>query len=137
MEDNRSDFVVVVAGYKELMDRFINSNPGLQSRFNRYFTFDDYSGADLAAIFYTMCQANEYSLDSGAREYAGRFFEELYASRGENFGNARTVRNFFENMVSAHANRVSHMDSPTRADLSGITEGDLESASAMMADVRT
>jgi hypothetical protein len=133
MEDSRGDFIVVVAGYQELMDRFIGSNPGLQSRFNRYFTFEDYNGADLAAIFDSMCSTNEYTLGSGAREYAKRFFETLYGARGANFGNARAVRNFFENAVSAHANRVSRVDSPTRADLSELAVCDLESASDMMA----
>jgi SpoVK/Ycf46/Vps4 family AAA+-type ATPase len=132
MEDNRGDFIVIVAGYDELMDRFIDSNPGLQSRFNRYFRFEDYTGAELGAIFDAMCEKNEYALDEDARAYMVRFFELLYETRDENFGNARDVRNFFENMVSVHANRVSGMDEPTKADLSSVTAEDLKKAAEMM-----
>jgi SpoVK/Ycf46/Vps4 family AAA+-type ATPase len=132
MEDNRDDFIVVVAGYGELMDRFINSNPGLESRFNRYFVFADYNSGELRAIFDAMCAKNEYALDENARAYAERFFDDLYESRDENFGNARDVRNFFENMVSVHANRVSGVDNPTKADLSEVTADDLEKASELM-----
>jgi SpoVK/Ycf46/Vps4 family AAA+-type ATPase len=132
MEDNRDDFIVIVAGYENLMNRFISSNPGLQSRFNRYFMFEDYGSAELGAIFDAMCSKNEYVLDDGARVYSRRFFDVLYETRGGNFGNARDVRNFFENMVSAHSNRVSGMESPTKDDLAAVTEDDLRKASEML-----
>ncbi|MDR1217413.1 MAG: AAA family ATPase [Oscillospiraceae bacterium] len=132
MEDNRGDFIVVVAGYEELMDRFISSNPGLESRFNRYFTFSDYNSEELRAIFDAMCVKNEYTLDESARVYAERFFDDMYETRDENFGNARDVRNFFENMVSVHANRVSGVDNPTKADLSDVTAEDLKKASELI-----
>ncbi|MDR2358009.1 MAG: AAA family ATPase [Oscillospiraceae bacterium] len=131
MEDSRGDFIVVVAGYEQLMDRFISSNPGLQSRFNRYFKFEDYNSAELGAIFDSMCEKNEYALDDGARAYASRFFGRLYETRDTNFGNARDVRNFFENMVSVHANRVSGMDKPSKTDLASVTAEDLEMAAEM------
>ncbi|MDR1589528.1 MAG: AAA family ATPase [Oscillospiraceae bacterium] len=133
MEDSRGDFIVIVAGYEQLMEGFINSNPGLQSRFNRYFRFEDYNSDELGAIFDSMCEKNEYALDDGARAYLDGFFERLYETRDENFGNARDVRNFFENMVSVHADRVSGMDEPTKADLGSVTADDLEKAAQMLA----
>ena len=107
MEDHRDDLIVIVAGYTELMEGFISSNPGLQSRFNKYFYFDDYNGTQLMAIFDNMCRKNGYSLDDEARETAEKFFTQLYETRDENFGNARDARNIFEDMVVRQADRLS------------------------------
>lgn len=107
MEDHRDDLVVIVAGYEDLMEQFISSNPGLQSRFNRYFTFDDYNGEELYKIFLTMCEKNKYRLSVEAQEYAGALFNDLYLCRGPNFGNARDVRNIFENVIGVHADRIA------------------------------
>jgi len=112
MEDHRDDLVVIVAGYTEPMDRFINSNPGLQSRFNKYFYFEDYTGEQLMAIFDSMCKKNSYVLTEDARETAVRFFNDLFANRDENFGNARDVRNLFEDMVVRQADRLSALTEP-------------------------
>ena len=71
MEDHRDNLIVIVAGYTELMDRFIHANPGLESRFNKYFYFEDYDGAQLMEIFRSMCGKNGYTLDDKAAEYAG------------------------------------------------------------------
>lgn len=131
MEDHRDDFIVIVAGYEELMRGFISSNPGLESRFNRYFMFEDYTSDQLYTIFENMCAQNEYVLGDSANEYAKAYFNELYESRDENFGNARDVRNFFEDVVSVHSDRVSCIEKPTRDDLMTFTKEDLEKASAM------
>jgi SpoVK/Ycf46/Vps4 family AAA+-type ATPase len=128
MEDHRDDFVVIVAGYPDLMEQFINSNPGLQSRFNRYYFFEDYTGEQLMEIFRGMCQKNDYALTPEAEEHAQAFFKDLYACRGPNFGNARDVRNFFENVIAVHANRISQMDKPTKEDLTLFTKDDLIAA---------
>ena len=80
---------------------------GLQSRFNKYFYFDDYNGSQLMAIFDNMCKKNGYSLDDEARETAEQFFTQLYETRDENFGNARDARNIFEDMVVRQADRLS------------------------------
>ena len=109
MEDHRDDLVVIVAGYTELMDNFINSNPGLQSRFNKYFYFEDYTGEQLMAIFDSMCKKNSYVLTDEARQAAVSLFNELFENRDENFGNARDVRNLFEDMVVQQADRLSQM----------------------------
>ncbi len=131
MEDNRDDFIVIVAGYDELMDKFISSNPGLQSRFNRYFFFEDYVTDELVTIFDLICKKNEYVLTDEAREFADSYFSLLYETRDDNFGNARDVRNFFEDVVSVHSDRVSALDKPTRDDLMMFTKDDLQKASEM------
>ncbi len=131
MEDHRDDFIVIVAGYEDLMEGFISSNPGLESRFNRYFLFEDYTSEQLNTIFENMCVKNEYVLDDTAKEYAQKHFIELYESRNDNFGNARDVRNFFEDVVSVHSDRVSCIEKPTKDDLMTFTKDDLEKASVM------
>ena len=131
MEDNRDDLIVIVAGYSEPMERFITSNPGLESRFNRYFYFEDYNSDELYAIFSAMCGKSEYILTEDAREFAGEYFRELYDTRDDNFGNARHVRNFFENIVAVHSDRVSALEGHTREDLSKVIREDLEKAAAM------
>jgi len=131
MEDNRADLVVIVAGYEELMERFISSNPGLESRFNRYFLFEDYTGEQLMAIFRSMCAKNSYELEPEAEAFAEKHFRDLYEQRDENFGNARNVRNLFENVISIHSDRVAQLEAPERADLVTIRKEDIEKASEM------
>ncbi|MBP1758538.1 MAG: ATPase family [Firmicutes bacterium] len=126
MEDHRKDLVVVVAGYTELMGRFIDSNPGLQSRFNRYFYFDDYTGAQMMEIFQSMCQNNGYRLTPEADTAATELFRELYENRDENFGNARDVRNLFEKALTRQANRLAQMGSPDKEALMSLLPEDLE-----------
>ena len=109
MEDHRDDLIVIVAGYNEPMTKFINSNPGLESRFNKYFYFPDYTGEQLMAIFRGQCKKNGYTL-----------------SADDNFGNGRDVRNCFEDMVVRQSNRVAAMESSTRDDLMTILPEDLE-----------
>jgi len=128
MEDNRNDLIVIVAGYSEPMERFINSNPGLESRFNRYFVFEDYNNDELYDIFTSMCVKNEYLLTDEAKEFAREYFLKIYKEREENFGNARHVRNFFENIVTVHSDRVSDLSAHTRDDLTMVILEDLENA---------
>jgi hypothetical protein len=126
MEDHRDDLVVVVAGYTEPMGRFIASNPGLESRFNRYFYFEDYTGDELMEIFESMCRKNGYSLTPESREAATILFRDLYEHRDETFGNARDVRNLFETALTRQANRLAHMKAPDREALMTLIPGDLE-----------
>jgi HAD superfamily hydrolase (TIGR01509 family) len=77
MEDNRQDLIVIVAGYTELMEEFINSNPGLESRFNKYIFFKDYTGAELYQIFLSMCKKQEYEPDNKAKKYVKEYLEHL------------------------------------------------------------
>ena len=126
MEDHRDDFIVIVAGYTELMGKFIHANPGLESRFNKYFYFDDYDGGQLMEIFRSMCKKNGYTLDEKAAEYAKADLEQRYAQRDENFGNAREVRNVFEKAVARQADRVAQLPDPDREALMTLTLDDLK-----------
>ena len=125
MEDHRDDLVVIVAGYTGPMGAFLTSNPGLESRFNKYFYFEDYTGPQLMAIFRGLCEKNGYALTDEAREYAERSFAALYAERDENFGNGRDVRNIFEDMVVRQADRVSGLDAPDKDALMQVLGSDL------------
>ena len=123
MEDHRHRLVVIVAGYPTLMRRFLESNPGLQSRFSREITFPDYSTEDLVAITQKFAEASEYAFDEGAAHELGRIFDG--AMRGERFGNARFARTLFEQAVSAHALRLaSRLDEVGPEELSTLTAED-------------
>ena len=128
MEDHRDELIVVVAGYDGPMEKFINSNPGLQSRFNKYFYFPDYNGEQLLHIFKGQCKKNGYALTEEAEAEANAMFEELYENRGENFGNGRDVRNVFEDTVVRQSNRVAALDAPTKDDLMQFLPEDLRDA---------
>ena len=126
MEDHRDDFVVIVAGYATLMPRFIDSNPGLKSRFNKYLYFEDYNGDQLFEIFQGRVKRNDYRLDEAAEAAVKDHLQELYEDRDGSFGNARDVRNLFEKIVAAQADRVAGLESPTDEDISTITVEDLK-----------
>ena len=126
MEDHRDNLVVIVAGYTRPMQEFLDSNPGLESRFNKFFFFEDYTGPQLTEIFLLQCKKNSYVLSPEADTAVRKLFDELYAERGENFGNGRYVRNLFEDMVVRHSNRVAQMEAPTRDDLMTVLPQDLE-----------
>jgi len=125
MEDMRESLVVIVAGYPEPMERFISSNPGLESRFGKYFHFEDYTGSELMDIFRLQCRKNQYEPDAEAEEFCIGMFDELYENRDENFGNARDVRNIFERAVANQADRLAAMESPTKEDLMKLTKADI------------
>ena len=125
MEDHRSDLIVIVAGYTALMDDFIHANPGLESRFNKYFYFDDYTGAQLFSILQAMCEKNGYTLSDDASKYCVSYLNKLYEDRDENFGNARDVRNLFERAAARQADRISTLDAPTKEQLMELTVADL------------
>ena len=125
MEDHRDDLIVIVAGYTGPMERFIHSNPGLESRFNKYFHFDDYDAGELLAIFRSLCKKNGYALSPEGEAWAEGALRELYENRDENFGNARDVRNLFERAVARQADRVARLESPTREQLMELRAEDL------------
>ena len=128
MEDHRDDFVVIVAGYESLMPRFIESNPGLKSRFNKYIHFPDYTGEELWEIFRGRVQRSDYQLEEDAAQRLKAYWAERYAARGEEFGNARDVRNMFEKTVAAQADRLAAVEQPTDQQLRTIALGDVEKA---------
>lgn len=110
MEDHRDDLIVIVAGYPDLMEQFLSSNPGLRSRFNKFITFEDYTGDELMSIFESMCSKQEYRLDDEAREYAQKYWADKAADHDDTFANAREVRNFMEAAISKQATRIVSMD---------------------------
>ena len=125
MEDNRDDLIVIVAGYTGPMQSFLDSNPGLESRFNKYFHFPDYNGEQLMAIFRSQCEKNTYKLSPEAEEYALAMFGQMYEQRDENFGNGRDVRNCFEDMIVRQSNRVAALESVDRDALMTVLPEDL------------
>lgn len=127
MEDHREDLVVIVAGYDGLMEKFIHSNPGLESRFNRYLHFDDYSIDEMAAILDLNLKKGQYKLDEAGREAARQYISDANTS-SISFGNARGVRNIFERLLVAQANRLAQSGDLSKEDLMTITEADVQAA---------
>ena len=134
MEDHRKDLIVIVAGYAQPMERFLHSNPGLESRFNKYFYFEDYNGEELSSIFQSMCKKNGYTLSQEGEAQMKEALLELYENRDENFGNARDVRNRFEQAVARQSNRVAQLASPTREQLMEFLPEDLTEPDAPKKD---
>lgn len=128
MEDNRDDLIVIVAGYPELMKRFVNSNPGLKSRFNRYIFFEDYTAQELYDIFMLQISKNDYILDTEGKQLAGKIFETMVAEKSEHFGNARNVRNLFENVLVEQANRIVKLENPDEYDVRSIIADDIRNS---------
>ncbi|MBR3231485.1 MAG: AAA family ATPase [Lachnospiraceae bacterium] len=125
MEDHRDDFVVIVAGYTDLMQKFINSNPGLKSRFNKYIEFPDYTAEELIAIFDMRCNKYGYVFTPEAREQVNAIIIEREKNKGPNFANARDVRNLFEKIITNQATRIAELAEPSDTDLTTITVDDL------------
>jgi hypothetical protein len=132
MEDDRERLVVVLAGYPQLMERMLDCNPGLRSRFQRNFDFPDYSADELVEIFDGFCTKGQYTLTAPAREKLHSVFESLVADRDEYFGNGRLARNLFERSVGRMANRIVKIVPVTRALLTTFEADDivLEDASS-------
>ena len=126
MEDDRDRLVVIIAGYPKEMQRFIDSNPGLKSRFNRYINFPDYTAEELYRIYLMYAKKNEYTLNQEAGVYLRERLEDVVEHKTRNFGNARYVRNIFEKSIQRQANRISRMKSPKENDLTEIKKEDLE-----------
>ena len=126
MEDHRDDFIVIVAGYTNEMESFLDSNPGLKSRFNKYIFFDDYNPDELLSIFNKLCRDSELIVDDEVNKFVHDYFEERYENKKENFANARDVRNFFEKAISNQANRISKDNLITTEELQRITIDDVK-----------
>jgi ATPases of the AAA+ class len=126
MEDHREDLVVIVAGYDGLMDRFIHSNPGLESRFNRFLHFDDYTVDEMMQIFESQCKKGCYTLEDSTRQAVRKLVEEE-SCNSISFGNARGVRNIFEKVLVNQANRLASQENVSRDDLMRLTAADVPS----------
>lgn len=125
MEDDRDRLVVILAGYSQEIQGFIDSNPGLQSRFNRYIHFDDYTAEELQRIFFFNVDKAQYKITQEAYNAVLEKIRQKIAEHDKHFGNARYVRNLFESVIQRQANRVSAIPNPTREQLSIIEVGDV------------
>ena len=125
MEDDRERLVVILAGYTKEMKDFIDSNPGLQSRFNRYIEFPDYNADELAKIFLLRAEKSQYTCDADVRASIVDIMENAVNTKDKNFGNARYVRNLFEKAIQRQATRLSTVAPLTTEMLSELTLHDL------------
>ena len=126
MEDNRDDLIVIAAGYTEPMRKFIDSNPGLRSRFNKYLYFPDYEPDELTEIFRRMCTSNGYEISPEAETAIKEKFSQMYENRNESFGNGRDVRNIFEKAVTKQATRLAGVRSPSNTQIITLEKSDME-----------
>lgn len=126
MEDHRDEMVVIVAGYTDLMEEFLCSNPGLKSRFSNYILFEDYTADELMEILKSMINGQEYVLSEAAEQRAGKIIEERIKNKPDNFANARDVRNLMEKAIGNHAMRVVSIKDADKKVLETIEPEDLE-----------
>lgn len=125
MEDHRDEFIVIVAGYDEPMEAFLQSNPGLKSRFNEYIHFDDYSKEELFLIFGLLCEQNDFRMDLEAQETLKTYLNDLCIHKPDNFANGREMRNLFDKSKSARANRLASLNEISDEDLITFKKDDL------------
>lgn len=125
MEDYRDRLVVIVAGYSDEMSRFINSNPGLKSRFNKYFYFDDYIPEELLDIFEKICDQQHFVITELGKQKLLNKFTEFYTKKDKTFGNGRLVRNIFEKTIERQANRVVKLKDVNKEMMMTLTEEDI------------
>lgn len=126
MEDHRDDLIVIVAGYTELMQEFLDSNPGLRSRFNKFIMFEDYTAEEEFEILKSMCKNQDYKLSGEAAEEAKSFFIKLCENKTESYANARDVRNYLEKAISNQATRIVGLEDVDRETLATLEKEDLE-----------
>ena len=126
MEDHRDDLIVIAAGYENLMGEFLKSNPGMKSRFNKYFRFNDYSEDELTEIFLCIATNSSYFLDEHATSHLRGIVQEIIQNKPENFGNGRTMRNLFERSLANQANRIIALSASDKMDLQRITAEDIQ-----------
>jgi hypothetical protein len=128
MEDHRDSLIVIVAGYTDPMRLFLESNPGLRSRFTKEIWFPDYSATELAKIFDYVISLNGYTLRNEATAAAHACISEVYKGKGDNFGNAREMRTLFEATIQAQADRLALESDPSPEQLETLEPEDVASA---------
>lgn len=126
MEDKKGKFAVIVAGYPNEMEKFINSNPGLKSRFGRTLIFTDYSHSELLQIFELFCANEGYQVAETARQRLADYLVSNAPIGEKGFGNGRYVRNIFEDILLKQSERTSHQDIKNVEDLQEITIADID-----------
>ena len=136
LEDDRGKFICIVAGYTDQMHDFIDTNPGLKSRFTQTIHFDDYTPDELTEIFINLAKGKNFTVDEDTRNAIHRQFEQLYLRRDKNFGNAREARRIFDQAVEKQSQRLmSEMGNPDfkDEDMYRITTADLPMAQSEQA----
>ena len=133
MEDYRDRFIVIVAGYPEQMKEFLQSNPGLQSRFNKRIFFQNYTVEEMIEILRGLCADYGCSLTESAKSVAGRIIAEMMQVDAAGFGNGRGVRNLFEQAISMQANRLSMLSYPTDYELCTFIDSDFLDTGSLQA----
>ena len=131
LEDDRGKFICIVAGYTDQMHDFIDSNPGLKSRFTQTIHFDDYTPDELTQIFINLSKSKNFTIDEDTEAAIHREFEQLYLRRDKNFGNAREARRIFDGAVERQSQRlVKLMSDPgfQESDMYKLTKEDLPAA---------
>lgn len=126
MEDNRADLIVIAAGYEREMNTFLDANPGLRSRFNKYIYFPDYSPEDLLKIFNVRAKKLDYHLDEEAESFLMNKLSEMMNDPPDNFGNGRSVRNYLEEAIANQANRLLSEGATSKEELMTIKKADIE-----------
>lgn len=126
MEDNRDDLIVIVAGYTDKMEEFVNSNPGLKSRFNKYIFFNDYSGKELTKIYNSMAKKQEYVPDKEAAKCIEEYLTKRAKAHEENFANAREARNYLERCIERQATRIVEIEDISDDDLKTLRVEDVK-----------
>ena len=124
MEDNRDDLIVIVAGYPDLMNEFLETNPGLKSRFNKFVSFEDYSAEELLKILEYNLKKKEFQINEDTKDYLKENFIKMIDEKDKNFGNARVVRNILENAIQKQATRLTKKEDITKEDLIVLTKED-------------
>lgn len=128
MEDHRDELIVIVAGYPDLMGEFLSSNPGLQSRFNKFVFFEDYTVEEQMEILGKMCEEQDYRLSDEAGLFVRTYLEKRMEQKPENFANARDVRNLLETIIAFQATRLVNLGTPTKEQLCILEEEDVRKA---------
>ena len=125
MEDYRDDLIVIVAGYPDLMKQFIETNPGLKSRFNKTIFFPDYNAEELLTIFIETCKQNDYAIEENAIPHLKENLDEIVEHKDEYFGNARDMRNYLEKAITHQANRLVREGTQNPEHLKLLTPADI------------
>ena len=126
MEDDRDRLVVIIAGYTDEIKKFVNSNPGLSSRFNRYIEFPDYSEDELAQIFRGLLAKYDYKMGEAATLAMKQCIATAVRNKDSRFGNGRYVRNLFEKVIEKQANRLAAAPDLGKVDVSYLTVSDFK-----------
>ena len=126
MEDHRDDLIVICAGYTDLMTEFLDSNPGLRSRFNKIIIFEDYTAEEEMAILRQMCRKQDYTLSKDAEAEAERFFRDRCENKPPSFANGRDVRNYLEKAITNQAGRIVALQGRKKVSKAMLTRIELE-----------